>query len=161
MRLAAVVGTTLALVAGMLLIQARLSRPTEATRSAEQAALQGPPGYTLPAGKLERAISLASTERKLSVAAELIFPAELILVLVTGWAGKLRDLAYRVSRNRWLQGYGFWLLLLLTLELLSLPLQIWGHRVALAYGLSVQGWASWLGDKAKLFGLVWLLGGLL
>jgi STE24 endopeptidase len=161
MRLAGVIVVTAALAAGVLLTQARISRPTAATRSAEQAALHGSATYTLPPAKLERAMSLGTARRNLAVAGELMFPAELLLVLVTGWAARLRDVACRISRHRWVQGFGFWLLLLAALELLSLPLQIWGHRVALAYGLSVQGWASWLGDKAKLFGVIWVLGGLL
>ena len=36
-----------------------------------------------------------------------------------------------------------------------------GIRVALSYGLSVQGWGSWLADKAKMFALEWVIGGLL
>jgi STE24 endopeptidase len=50
---------------------------------------------------------------------------------------------------------------LLLMALLDLPLQIYGHHIGLAYGLSVQGWGSWLVDKAKLFALEWLIGGLL
>jgi Zn-dependent protease with chaperone function len=59
------------------------------------------------------------------------------------------------------QGFSFVFLLLLVTNLLNLPLGIYGHRAALSYGLSVQGWGSWLGDRAKTFALEWLIGGLL
>ena len=108
MRLAGVIVVTAALAAGVLLTQARISRPTAATRSAEQAALHGSATYTLPPAKLERAMSLGTARRNLAMAGELMFPAELLLVLVTGWAARLRDVACRISRHRWVQGFGFW-----------------------------------------------------
>jgi Zn-dependent protease with chaperone function len=73
----------------------------------------------------------------------------------------MRDVAVGVSKSRWAQGFSFVFLLLLLTHLLNLPLGIYGHRVALSYGLSVQGWGSWLADKAKLFALEWGIGGLL
>jgi len=161
MRWTRVVLTTVALAAVVLLMQARISRATSAMQSAEQAALHGPPAYELHGEKLARAMALGRTRRELAVANELILPAALLLVVVTGWSGRLRDLACRISGSRWVQGYSFWFLLLLTLGLLSMPIELWQHRVALEYGLSVQGWGSWLGDQGKMFGLVWLLGGLL
>jgi hypothetical protein len=33
-----------------------------------------------------------------------------------------------------------------------------GHRISLSYGISVQGWSSWLGDLAKALGLAVLIG---
>lgn len=161
MRLIGVVLTTAVLIACVLVTQARLSRATPAMRSAEQAALHGPPAYELTGAKLGRAVALGRTRRELAVADELMLPAALLVVLATGWVRRLRDAARGISRNRWAQGYSFWLLLLLSLELLSLPVEMWRHRVSLAYGLSVQGWVSWLADQAKLLGVVWLLGGLL
>jgi Zn-dependent protease with chaperone function len=37
---------------------------------------------------------------------------------------------------------------------------MYGHHEAIAYGQSVQGWASWFGDRSKSFGLTFALGGL-
>jgi STE24 endopeptidase len=73
----------------------------------------------------------------------------------------MRDVVTRLSANRWIQGFAFVFLLLLLLGLCDLPLAIYGHRAALGFGLSVQGWGSWLGDRAKVFGLEWLIGGML
>ena len=41
-------------------------------------------------------------------------------------------------------------LLLLTCDLLSLPIGLYGHHLQLSYGLSVQGWGSWFWDRAKM-----------
>ena len=161
MRVVHVLVAIITVTATLIGVQAYLSRLTPAEAKAVQAARQGPPTYVLPPGKVGRAVALAGTRRSLTVAAEAILPVELLLLLISGAAGWMRDAACRMSSRRWIQGYGFLFLLLLALQLLSLPLQIWGHRVGLAYGLSVQGWGSWVIDKAKLFALVWGLGGLL
>ena len=161
MRLAGVLVTTVAVAAGVLLTQAYVSRTTPAEQTARQAALHGPPAYTLPAAKMQRALALGSTRRKITAADEVLIPAALLLLIVTGAAARMRDLACRLSRHRWVQGFAFVFLLLLAIQIISLPLRMWGHQVALQYGMSVQGWASWFGDKAKAFALVWGIGGLL
>jgi Zn-dependent protease with chaperone function len=56
-------------------------------------------------------------------------------------------------------------LLLVTIDVLSLPIAIWEHRLAVQYGQSIQGWSSWITDWAKGEGvelaiailLVWIL----
>src|SRR5438105_3389621 len=154
MRVARVLLVIVAVAAGLIGVQTYVSRPTPTEKNAAAIARQGPPAYTLPPGKMERAVALGRARRRLAVAGELMFPAELLLVLMTGLAGRMRDAVTGMWGHRWLQGYGFLLLLLLAVQLLSLPVQIWGHRVALEYGLSVQSWGSWLGDKPKLFLLV-------
>ncbi len=53
------------------------------------------------------------------------------------------------------------LLLLAITTVLGLPLDMYGHHVSMAYGMSVQGWGSWFGDMAKSFGLTLAVGGLL
>jgi STE24 endopeptidase len=44
---------------------------------------------------------------------------------------------------------------------LNAPLRIYGHHVGLAFGLSVQGWGSWVLDQAKSFLLTWIVAGAL
>jgi STE24 endopeptidase len=39
-----------------------------------------------------------------------------------------------------------------------LPLDVYGHHVSRSYGISVEGWASWLGELAKSLGLSVLFG---
>ncbi len=50
---------------------------------------------------------------------------------------------------------------LLAITLLNVPLRVYGHIVAVGYGLSVQGWGSWAWDQTKSFLLAWLVGSLL
>jgi Zn-dependent protease with chaperone function len=76
-------------------------------------------------------------------------------------AATIRDAAVELSKSRWVQCFAFTFLLLVAMHLLDLPLEVYGHRVALRYGLSVQGWGSWLTDKAKMLALEWGIGGLL
>jgi STE24 endopeptidase len=161
MRLARVLVTTVVVAAGVLLTQAYISSTTPAEQTARQAALHGPPAYTLRGAQMQRALALGSIRRKLTIADEVLLPAALLLLIVTGAAARMRDLACRLGKNRWVQGFGFVFLLLLAIHILSLPLRMWGHEVGLQYGLSVQGWVSWFGDKAKAFVLMWGIGGLL
>ena len=73
----------------------------------------------------------------------------------------MRDGVERLTKSRWAQCFAFVFLLLLLITLLNAPLRAYRHHVAVAYGLSVQGWGSWVGDQAKSFVLAWLVGGLL
>jgi Zn-dependent protease with chaperone function len=73
----------------------------------------------------------------------------LVAVLELGLARRLRDLAERSSVRRGVQAFIFAPLLLLSIDVLSLPLGIYGHSLRLEYGLSVQDWGSWLWDRAK------------
>ncbi len=78
--------------------------------------------------------------------------------------------AYRDWATKWTDsGFGqivvFAPLTLLTIDVLSLPTAIWGHRLALQYQQSIQAWGSWLADWGKGEGvemgiailLVWVL----
>ena len=150
-----------ALAAGLALTAGRLAYTTPSEARAEQFAAHNTTAYTLPPGELERAIALNRTRMTLEVAGDVWMLAELLLILAVGAAARMRDVAVGVAKSRWAQGFSFVFLLLLLTHLLNLPLGIYGHRVALSYGLSVQGWGSWLADKAKLFALEWGIGGLL
>ncbi len=150
-----------ALAAGLALTAGRLAYTTPSEARAEQFAAHNTTAYTLPPGELERAIALNRTRMTLEVAGDVWMLAELLLILAVGAAARMRDVAVGVAKSRWAQGFSFVFLLLLLTHLLNLPLGIYGHRVALSYGLSVQGWGSWLADKVKLFALEWGIGGLL
>jgi len=150
----------IALVAGYAVGYARLTRQTPTEAQAARFAAHDRTAYTLPSGKLERAVALDRTGRTLVVAETLGTPAQLVLILALGVVARMRDWAVGLSRYRWVQGFAFVFLLLLAMQLLDLPLEIYGHRVGLSYGLSVQGWGSWLADKGKMFALEWIFGGL-
>ena len=116
--------------------------------------------YTLPPFKMKLAIALFRTRTLLHFTGAAWGILQLILLLMLGVPARLRNVAVRATRFRWGQGFLFTFLLLLLIAVLDLPLGIYGHHLGLAYGLSVQGWASWLGDRAKGFGIEWMSMGL-
>ena len=115
--------------------------------------------YVLPPEKLQKAIVLNRLRMELEVGGTLWTPIQLGLLLALGVVARMRDFAVGLSKkNRWVQGFSFIFLLLLALSLLDLPLTVYGHRAALSYGLSVQGWGSWFADRGKTLGLEWVIG---
>ena len=82
------------------------------------------------------------------------------LILQRRWSAKFRDWAEAASRRRAIQLLIYAPLLILTLALLHLPLDIFDQATFKHYGISVQSWASWMGDWAKVQGITLLLGSL-
>lgn len=105
--------------------------------------------YRLAPDQLARSEALYRTRVALFIAGTLYGVAVLVAVLELGLARRLSDLAERVSPHRAVQVFVFAPLLLLSIDLLSLPLSLYGHSLRLEYGLSVQGWGSWLWDWTK------------
>lgn len=139
----------------------RLARTTPAEAEAARIAATDTTAYTLSGDTLARAEALGRTERRMEIAGAVWMPAALLLLLLTGAAARMRDVATLRTQSLWIQGYGFTLLVLVALRLIELPLAIWGHRTAVQYGLSVQHWASWFGDWGKGLALDWAIGGLI
>lgn len=116
-------------------------------------------GYTLPADKLAKARALYKVRTTLYLFGILFDIAVLWILLRLRIAPAFRDLAERAARNPFLQTVIFVPLLILLLSIISLPLDIYRHKVFLTYGLSVQGWRSWFADwcKAEAVELVLLI----
>lgn len=76
------------------------------------------------------------------------FYAFVVLLVLLRWrvAPFFRNLAERVSSNRFVQLLIFAPLILLTIAVLDIPSDIWDESLSRAYGLSVQQWGGWLGD---------------
>src|SRR5262249_10747536 len=105
--------------------------------------------YTLPPDKLAKAKALYILRGRLrSIDTALSFLI-LLGVLYLGVAARYRDWAERVSQRRFVQALIFIPLLLLTTDLLGVPLEIYQHHISLQYGLSIQRWGSWFGDVLK------------
>jgi STE24 endopeptidase len=112
--------------------------------------------YSLPPDKLAKAEALYKTSTVLYLAG-MVFGIIVLWVLLKLRVGPaLCRLAERLSKSRFLQTLLFVPLLTLLIAVVSLPLDIYGHHISLAYGLSVQGWLSWAGDwlKAEAVSLV-------
>lgn len=81
----------------------------------------------------------------------------LVVLLVMGWNGSLRDVAYRASFQTYsLAVFLYVLMLMLIGKLLGFPLDYYGFRLERRYNLSNQKLRPWLWDESKgfLVGLV-------
>jgi STE24 endopeptidase len=75
--------------------------------------------------------------------------AVLLSLLALRVAPRFRDFAERASSRRFVQALVFVPLLLVTVQLLGLPLDAHRHHLARFYDQSVQSFGSWLWDWAK------------
>jgi STE24 endopeptidase len=73
----------------------------------------------------------------------------LLLILRWKWAARFRDWAEGVTKNRFLQACIFTPPMLLSIAVLSIPLDIFWEWIDHKFGLSVQSWPSWLWDWSK------------
>jgi len=84
----------------------------------------------------------------------------LVVLLVTGWSGWLRDLAYRLGfQNYSLAVFMYLLLLLLISKALGIGLDYYGYRLERGYKLSTQRFRAWIWDEVKGFLVGLVLGG--
>lgn len=134
--------------------------PTPNTSSNPQAQ-----GYTLSPTQEAQAIAYARARHRLYFVDAGYGLLLLTLLLKFRVAPRYRNWAEEWTGNRFAQIVVFAPLLILTVDILSLPTAIWGHRLALQYHQSIQNWGSWLGDWLKTEGvqvaigilLVWIL----
>jgi Zn-dependent protease with chaperone function len=113
--------------------------------------------YTLTPEQLRRSEGLHRTGVVLSLASSVFGLAVLAAMISFRFAPKLQRVVEAISasisggctKRRLVQAVVFVPTLLLTLSCFELPLEIYGHHVSLSYGLSVQGWGSWLADWGK------------
>jgi STE24 endopeptidase len=122
-------------------------------------------GYTLTPGQEAQAIAYAHARHELYFLDVTYGLLLLVLLLQLRVAPAYRDWATNWTDSSFGQVVVFAPLLLLTIDVLSLPIALWEHRLALQYEQSIQGWGSWLADWAKGEGveiaiailLVWIL----
>jgi len=134
---------------------------TPAEVQAQHQAAHDSTAYMLSPAKLKQAQGLFRTRTILYFAGSLWSIVQLALLLALGIPPRLRNMAVNATRNRLAQCFLFTLLLFGIIALLDAPLAVYGHHVGLRYGLSVQGWPSWLWDQVKSFALAWIVGGFL
>lgn len=105
--------------------------------------------YRLPPNKLERAKALYRTRVAMLVVGTIYGLVVIVFVLASGLAPRFRDIAERATKRRFFQSIVFAPLLLFAMDVLSLPVSLYGHHLQRSYGLSVQSWASWFWDWVK------------
>lgn len=105
--------------------------------------------YTLPPDLYRKAHHLRQIRFRLSIVDFLYGLIVLWLILRLKLAPKYRDWSERAAGNRFVQAMVFGPLLILTMDVLSLPTDLYENWLDRAYGLSVQSWGSWASDWAK------------
>lgn len=99
--------------------------------------------------------------RWLGIADFLIGFVFLVVLLITGWSGWLRDLAYRIGfQNYSLSVFIYLLLLLVISKALTGVLDYYGFRLERSFKLSTQRFRSWAWDETKGFLVGLVLGGI-
>jgi len=114
--------------------------------------------YSLPPDKLAKAIAISHIRNVMDIVGGLWGLAVLWLLLATRAAAGIAAWTERLLRRRWMQGLLFFAVFLIITTLANLPLDLFSQHIERAYGISVQGWGSWLGDLAKSLGIAILIG---
>jgi STE24 endopeptidase len=147
-RIALLFPAVIFLAAAFLFFPAVTNAQQQAEPSSSPSASQVQ-GYTLSPAQEAQAIAYARARHELYFFDVAYSVFLLIVLLELRVAAKFRDIAARVSANSFVQTVVFVPLLLLTIDILSLPTSIWSHRLSLKYQQSIEGWGSWLLDWAK------------
>ena len=114
---------------------------------------EGQQAYQLPPEKIAKAIAISRIRNIMDIVNGLWGLAVLWLLLATGLSVRIESWARGVAQRRWIQGVVFFAAFILITWLASLPLDLFSQSKEKSYGISVQSWASWLGDQAKSLGL--------
>jgi len=127
--------------------------PTASATPAQAAPQQA---YTLPPDKLARAIALSRIRNILNLAGSIWGIVFLWLLLAFRAWHSIEKWAQRTSSRRWVQGLVFFVAYLVITALAGAVIDAISNHYERAYGISVQGWGSWLGDQAKALALTLL-----
>lgn len=125
----------------------QVQAPAPAEKSSE--AKSEVKAYTLPPDLYEKAVKFSRAQYMLYFV-DFVWGA-IVLLLILAWrlGPRYRAWAEGVTKRRFLQAAMFTPVLLLSIGILKLPTGIYGQWLDRRYGLSIQGWGSWLGDWAK------------
>lgn len=153
---------TIAPLAAQEGVAAAQSAPAAQSAGGTAAQQAAPPNqqeaYTLPPDKLAKAIEISRIRDILNIAGSIWGIVFLwILLAARGWSGMERW-AQKISGKRWVQGLIFFAVFFIVSAVASLPVDWLGQHYERAYGISVQGWGSWLGDEGKGLGLALAIG---
>ncbi len=108
-----------------------------------------PRQYSLPPDKLQKAIEYSTARNWLHFIGPIYGIAVLLAALRFRWSTKFRDLAEAASGRRSIQAIIFVPLLVLTIDVLSLPLGIYEQHLERIYDQSIESWPAWVWDWTK------------
>jgi STE24 endopeptidase len=135
--------------------------PDASASAGSQASEKRITAYTLPPDLYRKAHNLGKIAFWGQIITFVYSVIILILILKWKWAPKFRDWAERRTSVRFLQAAIFTPLFLFAYGVLSLPPDILRHWILRLYGLSIQGWGSWLWDWTKSELITFVLGTIL
>jgi Zn-dependent protease with chaperone function len=114
--------------------------------------------YTLPPDKLAKAIALSRIRNILDLAGSIWGMVFLWLLLAfRAWQG-IEKWAQTIASRRWVQGLVFFVAYIVITALSGAVIDAISNHYERAYGISVQGWGSWLGDQAKGLAIAFVIG---
>ncbi len=117
--------------------------------------------YTLSPEKSRQAVAFNRARNRLYFGG-FAYGMLVYLLLLRGRLGpKYRDWAERLSSRQLVQAFVYAPLLLLTLGAMNLPRSAYAHWLVQEFGLSVQGWRSWVWDWIKVQALAAVFGAFL
>ncbi len=132
--------------------------PAASPTAAAAAPARAQAAYSLPPEQLAKAVALSRIRITLGIAGAVWGMVFLWLLLATrGWAALERRMQ-GITDRAWMQRGLFFAAFIVITSLAGLPLDGLAHHFERAYGISVQGWGSWLSDNAKALGLALVLG---
>jgi STE24 endopeptidase len=114
--------------------------------------------YSLPPDKLAQAIALNRIRVAVAIAGSVWGLIVLWALLASGTATRLDVWTRETLKPRWIQGVGFFGIVLVALALADLPLGVIAHAASLRYHVSVQAWGPWFVDNAKGLGVSLAIG---
>jgi len=139
--------------------------PAASAASTSPSSSEAPETYQPPAAMASEAIAYSRAQHHLYFV-DFAYGL-LILIVILEWrvAPRYRDWAERVTQRRFLQSVLYAPLLLLTIDIVSLPTSIWSEYLDREFHQSIEGWGAWLLDwlKGEALGmvlaifLVWIL----
>ncbi|HEV2488782.1 MAG TPA: M48 family metallopeptidase [Candidatus Acidoferrales bacterium] len=133
--------TTQASATQQVQASARSAKSSEANKEVK--------AYTLPPDLYDKAVRFSRAQYILYFVDFAWGVIVLLLILAWRLAPRYRNWAEGFTKRHFLQAAIFTPILLLTISIFELPTGIYGHWLNRSYGLSIQGWGSWLGDWAK------------
>jgi STE24 endopeptidase len=152
---ACALGLLLAVLAGYAALAIPWHRPP--TPRPDQLAALG----DLPREQVARAREFHAALRPGSYGAMLIGLLGVLALGLTPLGARLVSLAGRPFGGHWIaQAILGGLLVVLVVEVLTLPFAAWRHTVVVRYGISTQTWGAWAVDLAKSYAVGAVIGGL-
>jgi len=163
-RFAQLIVCSAALLAGM--VPHTLAAQSAATPAAQAPmATAGAPSpasaqqaYSLPPDKLAKAIAISRIRNVLNIAGSIWGIVFVWLLLAAGAWAAVERWAQRIAAKRWVQGLLFFAAFFIISAVAGFPLDWLGKHFESAYGISVQGWGSWMGDEGKGLALTLVFG---